>query len=351
VTGVQGHELAEAMRYCRDVTRHRARNFYYGLKLTPEPQRSALYSVYAWMRRADDLVDSAADDVGGRRQAIDAFRAATDAALAGAGADDDRLWVALGDTASRYDVPTEAFHGVLDGQIEDLTGRRYETFGELRRYCERVASTVGLLCISIWGYHDPAARELAVERGIAFQLTNILRDYKQDYDAGRLYLPQEDLDRHRLTPTMLRTWAEPSCCRHLVLEQVERAQSFYDRSAPLEGMITRSCRPTLWAMTSIYHGLLKKLQRFPRRIVSDHRLRLSSMRKGIIALRARWLTPDLRALPAISASTQTPASCGRTQTPASCGRTQTPASCGPVLRRRPRPAGEGGRTKHGTQPS
>jgi phytoene synthase len=293
VSGAEGRELTEALRHCRDVTRHRARNFYYGLKLTPEPQRSALYSIYAWMRRADDLVDSAAAETGGRRHALEAFRVATDAALGGSSAGDDPLWVALSHTASRYDLPREAFHGVLEGQSEDLSGRRYETFGQLRVYCERVASTVGLICISIWGYHDPSARELAVERGIAFQLTNILRDYKQDYDAGRVYLPQEDFDRHRLTPAQLRTWGEPARCRSLVLEQVARARSFYDRSAPLEGMITPSCRPTLWAMTTIYHGLLQKLERLPERIVSDHRLRLSSMRKGIVALRARRLKPDL----------------------------------------------------------
>ncbi len=167
-----------------------------------------------------------------------------------------------------------------------------------QRLCERVASTVGLICISIWGYRNPAARDLAVDRGIAFQLTNILRDYRQDYDAGRVYLPREDFDRHRLTPTLLRKWDEPARCRGLVLEQAARAQSFYDRSAPLEGMITPSCRPTLWAMTAIYHGLLKKLERFPRRIVSDQRLRLSSMRKGMIALRARRLKPQVQALPA-----------------------------------------------------
>ncbi|MHC4968573.1 MAG: phytoene/squalene synthase family protein, partial [Planctomycetota bacterium] len=291
VSGAQGQELAEALRHCRDVTRRRARNFYYGLKLTPEPQRSALYSIYAWMRRADDLVDGAADEAGARRPALDAFRAATDAALAGSRTGDDPLWVALSDTASRYDVPREAFHGVLEGQLEDLTGRRYETFGQLRRYCERVASTVGLICISIWGYRDPAARELAVERGIAFQLTNILRDYRQDYDAGRVYLPQEDFDRHRLTPALLRKWDEPARCRDLVLEQVARAQGFYDHSAPLEGMITPSCRPTLWAMTTIYHGLLKKLEHAPQRMVSDQRLRLSSMRKGIVALQARRQKP------------------------------------------------------------
>jgi phytoene synthase len=309
VTGPQGREVAEAMRHCRDVTRRRARNFYYGLKLTPEPQRSALYSIYAWMRRADDLVDSAADATGGRRQALDTFREATDAALAGSSVDDDPLWVALSDTASGFDLPTEAFHGVLDGQIEDLTGRRYETFDELRRYCECVASTVGLICISIWGYRDPAARELAVDRGIAFQLTNILRDYRQDYDAGRVYLAQEDFDRHRLTPTMLRKWDDPARCRALILEQVERAQSFYDRSAPLEGMITSSCRPTLWAMTTIYRGLLEKLRRLPKRVVSENRLRLSSVHKGMIALRARRRIPEVHASPAVS--TQTPASCGR----------------------------------------
>ncbi len=294
-------KVASALVYCRDVTRRRARNFYYGLKLTPEPQRSALYAIYAWMRRADDLVDDAADNPQQCRAQVEAFRRDTDAALVGTLTDDDPIWVALTHTASQYYIPPQALHDMLDGQLEDVAGRRYETFDEVRQYCYRVASTVGLVCINIWGYRDAQAPELAVDRGIAFQLTNILRDYREDFDAGRVYLPGEDFDGHHLTPESLRHWEQPDACRRFLKEQVQRARSFYARSAPLDRMITPACRPTLWAMTTIYHGLLTKIDRFPERVVSDHRLRLSSVRKGMIALRARWRarrTPE--AQPAVS---------------------------------------------------
>ncbi len=282
--------LDRAYRFCRDVTRRRARNFYYGLKLTPQPQRSALYSVYAWMRRADDLVDNAQKITDDLRRDIAVFRATTDAALSGRVMVDEHLWVALADTAARFDLPREAFHLTIEGQLDDLSGAHYETFGDMRDYCYRVASTVGLICIGIWGYSDPAARELAIDRGIAFQMTNILRDYREDFDAGRVYLPVEDFKRHGITPGELRGWSDPAACRAMIGRQVERANEYYERSAPLDDMISRIGRPTLWAMTAIYHALLTKIGRSPHRIAGDRRLRLSSLRKGSIALRARWLS-------------------------------------------------------------
>ena len=280
--------VVKAMKHCRDVTRHRARNFYYGLKLTPEPQRSALYSIYAWMRRADDLVDGVTEEAEQRRREIAQFRVATDEALSGRTDGNEHLWIALADTAMRFDIPRESFQLMLEGQLADLAGAHYATFSDVRDYSYRVASSVGLICISVWGYNDPAAREMAVDRGIAFQLTNILRDYKEDYDDGRVYLPAEDIARHGLTALRLRQWEDPAACTALIGEQVERTRSYYERSAPLDGMIGICGRPTLWAMTSIYGGLLAKIARSPQHIVGDRRVRLSSLRKGTIALRARW---------------------------------------------------------------
>ena len=280
--------VAEALRTCEAVTRRRARNFYHGLKLTPEPQRSALFAIYAWMRRADDLVDGVCGDAGGLRRRIDAFRAATDASLASRETGDDYLWIALRATASRFELCPSYFHAMLEGQIDDVAGRRYDTFEEVREYCYRVASTVGLICINVWGYRDRAAPELAVDRGIAFQLTNILRDYKQDYDAGRIYLPGEDFRRHGLDPEGLRRWSDPKRCNRFVRQQVARAAAYYERTEPLDDMITPTCRPALWAMTTIYRGLLERIERAPHRIVGRRRLRLNGLHKGAIALRARW---------------------------------------------------------------
>ena len=138
----------QAYRFCRNVTRCRARNFYYGLKLTPQPQRSALYAVYAWMRRADDLVDNAPKITDNLRREIATFRGTTDAALSGRVTENEHLWVALADTAGRYDLPHEAFHLTLEGQLDDLAGAHYATFGDVRDYCYRVASTL----------RDPLAR-------------------------------------------------------------------------------------------------------------------------------------------------------------------------------------------------
>ena len=282
--------VEEAMRYCEDITRRRARNFYHGLKLTPEPKRSALFAIYAWMRRADDLVDddNASTADGGMLSRVEAFRSSTDAALAGHVDDNDPLWVALHETSKNFEVRGETLHMMLDGQIDDLVGRSYVTFEEVRGYCYRVASTVGLVCIDIWGYDDPAARQHAVDRGIAFQLTNILRDYKQDFDTGRVYLPEEDFERHGLTPERLRAWDAPDRCAKMVREQVTRARQYYVNSEPLDELITNSCRPALWAMTTIYRGLLDRIERAPQRIVAHRRLRLNGLHKGIIGIRAKW---------------------------------------------------------------
>lgn len=282
-----GADISAAIRHCRDLTRRAARNFYYALKVSPEPQRSALYVIYAWMRRADDLADAAGGDPMSRRPAVEAFRQKTDAALAGHAAENDPMWVAMVETASMFNLPREALHAMLDGQLDDLADRRYKTFDELREYCYRVASTVGLVCIEVWGYTNERARELAIDRGIAFQLTNILRDFAQDYDAGRVYLPMEDFDRHSLSHRQLRIWFQSSMCERFVLEQVERAEMYYLRSQPLEAMITPACRPTLWAMSRIYQGLLAKIKRAPSIIAGPKRVRLSSLHKGAIAFRAK----------------------------------------------------------------
>jgi 15-cis-phytoene synthase len=280
-----------ALRHCREITRRCARNFYYGLKLSPEPQRSALYVIYAWMRRADDLVDNAATpDTSAIEARLQSFRDATDAALRGSPMNNDPLWIGLADTATRFRLPAEHFHAMLDGQVEDLAKPSYATFEDLRGYCYRVASTVGLICIEVWGYSDRSARELAVERGIAFQLTNILRDYRQDYEAGRIYLPLEDFERHGITPQELRDWSHPQECHALMRQQIERTESYYRRSAALDGMIAPGCRPTLWAMTTIYHGLLRKMMNNPSKLMLGGRLRLSALQKGTIALRAKWIS-------------------------------------------------------------
>ena len=304
--------LDEAFVHCEGITRARARNFYYGLKLTPPAQRGAMYAVYAWMRQADDLADAAGLEDHERRRRIAMLRERTrrlfDEAGSGggsgvsAGVDSERgladpsssadpVWIAMADTVRRFRLSIDPFESMLDGQLEDVEHREYRTFEDLRGFCYRVASTVGLVCITIWGYRDPRARELAIDRGIAFQLTNILRDVHEDFARGRVYLPAEDFERHGLTPEQLMAWGHGSVggerCRRFILEQAERVEQYYRRSAELDAMIDPGCRPTLWAMSTIYHGLLGKIVAHPSAVVGSRRIRLSCVTKGLIAWRAR----------------------------------------------------------------
>jgi phytoene synthase len=295
MTGLGADSPIRAIRYCRGVTRRRARNFYHGLKLLPEPQRSALYVVYAWMRRADDLVDDAQGDAEAARRDIATLRDHTRAALGGTVDVDDPVLIGLRDTAARFPLDVRHFEDMLDGQLDDVAGRTYTTFDDLRTYCERVASSVGLVCISIWGADGDDAPARAIERGIAFQLTNILRDFAEDYDDGRVYLPAADFERSDLTPATLRAWSDPARCTRFLGEQIERAKEYYVRSGPLDDMVHAPCRPTLWAMTSIYHGLLERMRTSPAQVARGPRIRLSALDKGTIVIRARLRGRGVRA--------------------------------------------------------
>lgn len=290
VAGVDQEALAAAYARCREITRTHARNFHYGIRLSPEPQRSAIYAVYAWMRLADDLVDSCdAAEITTLERRIADFRAQTDAALAGRPSTVDPLWLAIADTAQRFGLSGDHFHLMLDGQMDDARRTSYDTFEQLREYCRRVASTVGLICIEIWGHVDPRTPELAAERGIAFQLTNILRDVAQDFDIGRVYLPREDMEALGISGDDLRHWSNPDACRRLMNLNIQRAALAYERSAALDGLIGASGRPTLWAMTTIYRRLLSKIAADPQRVVAGRRVRVSAIHKGAIAIRAKWL--------------------------------------------------------------
>lgn len=294
MTAVETLTAAEALRHCRTITRTRARNFYYGLKLLPEPQRSALYAIYAWMRRADDLVDDCTEGAETARRRLDEFSRATDAALAGDPVSEEPLWIGLADTASRFDIHRDLLHAMIEGQLEDVEGRRYETFEQLRSYCHRVASSVGLICIEVWGYQDDSARQLAIDRGVAFQLTNILRDFKDDYDNGRVYLPLDSFREFDLEPDALRRWEDPQRGLAFLRHHVDVAERTYRRSEGLEELITPTCVPTLWTMTSIYRRLLRKIAAEPGQIITGRRLRLSAAHKGAIALQAVWRRQQVR---------------------------------------------------------
>ncbi|MBX3355939.1 MAG: phytoene/squalene synthase family protein [Phycisphaeraceae bacterium] len=280
--------LLQAARACEEITRRRARNFYYGLRLTPEPERFAMFIIYAWMRQADDLADAGGAGPEERCQRIAEFRAATDAAFRGQPVDDSPLWIGFSEVTQRWPIRRQDFHDMLDGQLADIRGDTHETWDDLRRFCYRVASTVGLICIHVWGFNDPEAPKLAIDRGIAFQLTNVLRDFREDFDKGHVYLPARDFEAMELTPEMVRRWTPADRCTEFIKAQADRARAHYQSSLALDGMITQSCEPTLWAMTTIYRGLLEKILADPERVVRERRIRLSAARKAWIAFRARF---------------------------------------------------------------
>ena len=281
-----------AVAACEEVTRRRARNFHYGLRLTPADRRWAMYAVYAWMRQADDLADEAGPDRAERERRLATFRADTDRAFVGEPDPGQPCMVALAEAVRRFDLRPDEFHDMLTGQTGDLDQARFETWEELREFCYRVAGTVGLVCIRVWGFHDPEAPRLAVDRGIAFQLTNVLRDLREDLDAGRCYLPLREYAAIELSPEALRAWEPADRCAEFLHAQCERARAHYRRSEPLDRMIDPACLPTLWAMTEIYRGILDRIEANPRIVVAG-RARLSSLRKAWIAWRATRLRPEV----------------------------------------------------------
>lgn len=290
--GVDGSRLEAAYTECATLTRARARNFFYGLRLTPEPRRSALYSIYAWMRHADDCVD-AAGSVEQRRAALWRFRATTEMVLSGEMPDEDPalFWLAFAATVRSYPIDPSIIRDMLAGLEEDIDHDWCQTEKDLWGYCYRVASTVGLACVAVWGtapgVNGTTVRELAIRRGQGFQRTNILRDFAEDFDASpcRVYLPKDEFDAAGLTPEELREWRDPARCTAFIRTQAARARAEYEASAGLEGMVDPACAPTLWAMTRIYAGILERIEQEPERIVRS-RIRLASAKKAMIALSA-----------------------------------------------------------------
>jgi len=280
----------EALRACEDITRTQARNFYFGLRLLPAGMRVSLYAVYAWMRVADDIADEDGIAAEVRRERLDRFASATREALAGRPPAGDDVLVALAWVASRTELPAHEFDAAIEGQRMDLEPRAYTTFAETELYCDRVASTVGRICLAVWGVRDGVdplrARELSTKRGVAFQLTNILRDVREDLARGRSYLPADELAAHGLDTASLVAWREPGACDRFMEMQCARAARFFDESAELDSMVSKDARPTIVAMSEIYRGILGVIARNPAKAMRE-RARLSAVAKSWIAVRAR----------------------------------------------------------------
>jgi phytoene synthase len=208
-------------------------------------------AIYAFMRYCDDI----SEGEGASREAIDQWRRDLDCALQGRFGE-NLLWPAFHDTVQRYKIPHEYFHEMIEGVGSDLEPKQIETFDELYRYCYQVASVVGLTIIHIFGFESPDALGLAEKCGIAFQLTNILRDVREDRENGRIYLPQEDIRKFCA-----------DLAKHddhfvqLMRFEAQRARTYYDESRPLLGLVHKRSRPSLWALIEIYRRLLTRIER------------------------------------------------------------------------------------------
>ena len=262
--------MDQAYAACRAIAKREAKNFYYAFVALPKPRRSAICAIYAFMRHADDLADDESLPREERRQRIDDWLRAWRQAVAG-GETGDPVFVAVRDATRRFQIPLTLLDELVAGTTMDLNPAAsgapdtYATFTDLYRYCYLVASVVGLVSIRIFGYSDRRAERLAEETGVAFQLTNILRDVAEDAARNRVYLPLDELEAHELSwESVLRHPAKtpPGAeLRALLGSMARRAEEYYQSARELEPLIDRESQPALRVLVTIYHALLKRIER------------------------------------------------------------------------------------------
>jgi 15-cis-phytoene synthase len=281
--------LEEDYARCASITRRASSNFYYAFMLLPGERRRALYSVYAFCRFIDDIADdeSAADPAA----LLERWRSELERVYSGSPA--HPISRALAHNVRAFGIPRRYFEEIIDGVEMDLARTRYECFNDLRLYCYRVASAVGLICIEIFGYHNPRARDYAEHLGVAFQLTNIIRDVSEDAARGRIYLPLEDLRRFGVGEDEILRGVDTYRFRRLMEFETARARSFYteaERALPAEDRSSMLCAE---AMRSIYRALLERIARKDYGVLGQ-RHRLSTTRKLYLVGRT-WAGAHLRA--------------------------------------------------------
>ncbi|HEY3955063.1 MAG TPA: presqualene diphosphate synthase HpnD [Streptosporangiaceae bacterium] len=277
-------DVAAAYRHCEQVTTTQARNFSYGIKLLPPAKRRALSAVYALARRIDDIGDGtlpAADKVA----ALGYVRGEVQALAAGQPPAGDPVYAALADAAGHFPIPVAAFEEIIEGCEADVRGTSYETFDQLLHYCRCVAGSVGRLTLGVFGATDQAAASpLADALGVALQLTNILRDIREDYENGRVYLPAEDLTRFGCS--LNGAGPQPSqALAQLVGFEAERARGWYATGLRLLPMLDRRSAASAAAMAGIYRRLLERIAATPAEVLNG-RMSLSTGEKITVALRS-----------------------------------------------------------------
>ncbi len=291
---MESPELREAYRICRNIARDRARNFYYAFVALPPAKRNAICAVYAFMRQADDISDEPYQPVAERRASMGQWLAAWKAAEAGA-ATSDPVFLAMRDAQLRFAIPGAWLDQLVQGTTLDLDDAHpvYASFDDLYRYCYLVASVVGLVCIRIFGYDDPRAEKLAEETGIAFQLTNILRDVAEDAAMGRVYLPEDLLRQHGVSrDELLQSPTRSTPALRAVLNGLgDKAESYYGSARQLLPLIHADSRPALGVLVRIYHRLLQRIKSNDYDVFSE---KISVPSREKLAILAHGLTKVVR---------------------------------------------------------
>ena len=293
--------IAASYEECHRIAKAAQSNFYYAFYLLPKAKRDAFAALYAFMRLIDDVADEGVN-LEARRRGLATWRAAFDHAITGAKGREahagnmgnpigdsalaSSILPALADTLRRYNMPSRYLHDLISGAEMDLTVPAYPTFERLREYCYRVAGTVGLTCTHVFGFQDPRALELAEKLGLAFQLTNIIRDVHEDFKMGRVYLPEEDLARYGVSPGDFGRDAGTLGVRELLRFETQRAWKYYEEGAALLNLIDADSRPALWLLVHTYSALLARIESLDYAVFGE-RVRLSRAEKALFIAKAR----------------------------------------------------------------
>jgi phytoene synthase len=279
-------EIEHAYRRCEEITREEAANFFYGIRLLPKSKRQAMSAVYAFARRVDDIGDGNLDPEA-KLAALDAERGVlADIAAGGPDSAEDAVAVGLAHAYRHYELPLDALEHLVDGVQADVLGTTYETFDELLDYCRHVAGSIGRLCLAIFtgatARDGNGASELADDLGVAMQLTNILRDVREDHDRGRVYLPAEDLRRFGCEDLFA---APPGKAAELIRFEAARADEWFNHGLKLVELLDRRSAACVLAMTGIYRGILDRIALAPAEVL-EQRISLPVWEKAWVAARS-----------------------------------------------------------------
>lgn len=250
-------EIKSAYSKCESITKENASNFYYAFRTLPKKKRLAIYATYAFCRLCDDIADGNLPLTQKKNLLI---QVRTDLLNKKSGLVSDPVFIALYDTISTFNIPRSYFEQVIDGVEMDLTINRYTTFEDLRTYCYRVASVVGLISIEIFGYTNPKSRRYAIDLGIGMQLTNILRDIREDFTNGRIYLPMDELERFKYSKHDLNDNIINESFKNLLAFQIDRARSYFDSGTNLIPLVSPSSKVCLSMLHGVYSRILDRIE-------------------------------------------------------------------------------------------